>query len=422
MAGVEPVLDRFRVASATVRDALRNCPQERRAMVFELSSILGNGILSIPWLGELLKRLGRLFAVVLQAVSPAIDMDMGSGGPPPNVFSKIFVYAAPLTFFFCYVVSGFLAVRSGTFLTSSTFNGLSFLYDRWNFGIYLVVVPLYVSCAIFLIYIAAISWKRLNSIYSLEAGVSSFWSNSTRIVGFFAISFILAGLYISEYISDLADPKVTTELYWFFTQASTGVRTLNRAGYYYVFLNSVLLFITAMAAFCYIALSIEIFRLGKYIPQVAAAIDPSADVTAKRALLADLESKIQEALDEYAYSYIIAKVLVATYAVNIILWQWSPAGKVSNVNSAVVALAIIGLVFLVVPRLYLNSKWYRLKYAMLRVSSDAEIPGLGEELKPRRFRRLETWLDVLFVFLLFKSITGVLGNSEIISLIESIWS
>ena len=162
-------------------------------MVFEISSILGSGILSIPGLGDLLKRFGRFFAVVLQAVSPAIDLDMGPGRPPPNVFFRIFVYAAPLTFFFCYVVSGFLAYRSGTFLPSGHDKELAFLYDGWSFVIYLVVVPLYVSCAIFLIYIAAISWKRLNSIYSLEVRASSFWSNSTRILGFFAISFILAG-------------------------------------------------------------------------------------------------------------------------------------------------------------------------------------------------------------------------------------
>ena len=396
-------------------------------MVFEISSILGSGILSIPGLGDLLKRFGRFFAVVLQAVSPAIDLDMGPGRPPPNVFFQIFVYAAPLTFFFCYVVSGFLAYRSGTFLPSGHDKELAFLYDGWNFVIYLVVVPLYVSCAIFLIYIAAISWKRLNSIYSLEVRASSFWSNSTRIVGFFAISFILAGLYISQYVSDLANSHLTTTLYWFFNSVG-GVRTLNRAGYYYVFLNSVLLFITSMAAFCYIALSIEIFRFGKYLPLVAASINraTTSDAAAKKASLADIESKIQETLDEYAYSYIIAKVLVATYAVNIILWQASPAGKVANVNSAIVALAIIGLVFLVVPRLYLNSKWHRIKHAMLSAGGEVDADDIGEELTPRRFRKSETWLDAVFIFLLFKSASGQFEKSPpikaIIDFVESIWS
>lgn len=396
-------------------------------MIFEISSIVGSGILSIPGLGDLLKRFGRFFAVVLQAVSPAIDLDMGGGRPPPNVFFRIFVYAAPLTFFFCYVVSGFLAYRSGTFLPSGQLQELSFLYDWWNFVIYLVVVPLYVSCVIFLIYIAATGWKRLNSIYSLEAGAPSFWSNSTRVVGFFAISFILAGLYISQYVSDLADSDRTATLYWFFDEVG-GVRTLNRAGYYYVFLNSILLFLTSMAAFCYIALSIEIFRFGKYLPQMAASINRATapDAVAKKASLVDIESKIQESLDEYAYSYIIAKVLVATYAVNIILWQASPAGKVANVNSAIVALAIIGLIFLVVPRLYLNSKWHRLKYATLRAGGEVEASEIGENLTPRRFRKSETWLDALFIFLLFKSASSQFEHSPpiraIINFIESIWS
>ena len=123
---LEPVLDRFRVDSLSVRDALRYCPHERRAMVFEISAIFGASVLNVPGLGDFLKWWGRGFAVVLQAVSPAFDVDMGQGRPPPDAFVRICTYAAPLTFFFCYV---------GTLLRSEDFLGLPFLDDWWNFVI-----------------------------------------------------------------------------------------------------------------------------------------------------------------------------------------------------------------------------------------------------------------------------------------------
>jgi hypothetical protein len=268
---------------------------------------------------------------------------------------------------------------------------------------------------VFLIYITALSWNRLNGVYTQAVKAPSFWSSSTRIIGFFAISFLIAGFYISEYIVDLADPRTTSNLYWFFDPDRRFVRTLNRAGYYYVFLNAVLLFITSMAAFCYIALSIEIFRFGKFVPEFVAVhreAGSAAGGGGHEALQA-AELKIQETLDEYAYSYIVAKVLVATYGVNIVIWQMSPARGVANVNSAIVALAIIGLIFLVVPRLYLNSRWHRVKFAVLKEAGKTDDPSIGEDLKPRRFRRTETVLDAIFLFLLFRAANAQLKEWEL---------
>lgn len=413
---MEPGSGKLRLAADNVREALRYCPSERRAMVFELSALAGGAILAIPVLGGILKTLGRGFAVGLQGIAPAIDMEMGGGRPPPpsQVFRSILRPTAIVTIIFCFFVTAFFAWRSGTLFPLSLTRpaegaSISFLSDWWNIVLYLVVVPLYVSCAVFLIYITAISWKRMNAVYASEVGAVSFWSASTRIIGFFTVSFVIAGFYIAEYIADLADPEITKYVYWFFSPAAESGRTLNRAGYYYVFLNAVLLFITAMAAFCYIALSIEIFRFGKFVPEFLDAVGRSTGETSRHAALAVAEAKIQETLDEYAYSYIIAKVLVATYAVNVVLWQMSPASLVANVDSAIVALAIIGLIFLVVPRLYLNSRWHRVKFAVLKEAGKTSDPSIGEELKPRRFRRSETWLDAIFLFLLFRAANSQLA-------------
>src|SRR5690606_23424053 len=114
---------------------------------------------------------------------------------------------AIVTIIFCFFVTAFFAWRSGTLFPLSLTRpaegaSISFLSDWWNIVLYLVVVPLYVSCAVFLIYITAISWKRMNAVYASEVGAVSFWSASTRIIGFFTVSFVIAGFYIAEYIAD----------------------------------------------------------------------------------------------------------------------------------------------------------------------------------------------------------------------------
>ncbi len=408
---MEQAPGRFHAMTDSVREALRYCPPEHRAMVFEVSSLLGGALLSVPIVGGFLKVIGRGFAVGLQGVSPAVDFDLGEGRPPPpRMFLRILKPTALVTIFFCFFVTAFFAWRSGTLLpvslaAPSEGAAITFLSDPWNVVLYLLVVPLYVSCAVFLVYITALSWKRLNAVYAESVPSPSFWSSSTRLIGFFTISFVISGFYTSEYLADLADPKVTKYLYWFFDPNVTAVRTLNRAGYYYVFLNSVLLFITAMAAFSYVALSIEIFRFGKCVPEFVAAVGRNAGDAAegRQAALLTAETRIQETLDEYAYSYIVAKVLVATYAVNVVIWQLSPASRVNNVDSAIVALAIIGLIFLVIPRLYLNSRWHRVKFAVLKEAGKTDDPSIGEDLKPRRFRRSEVILDGIFLTLLFRA-------------------
>lgn len=92
------------------------------------------------------------------------------------------------------------------------------------------------------------------------------------------------------------------------------------------------------------------------------------------------------------------------YAINIWVWQISPAGDVSNVHSAIAALIIIGMIFLVLPSLYLGSKWYKLKIeysGVLDDHSEAEEKEKPEEyeyhdVRPKNAQRLANILDYLF--------------------------
>lgn len=93
------------------------------------------------------------------------------------------------------------------------------------------------------------------------------------------------------------------------------------------------------------------FRLGRSIESSLFAITETELTQNGEAAIRERERRLKEELADFSWSYIWAKILVLIYGVNIWIWQISPAGRVSNVHSAIVALVIVGLFFLVVPRL-----------------------------------------------------------------------
>jgi hypothetical protein len=226
-------------------------------------------------------------------------------------------------------------------------------------------------------------------------------ANATRFSAFLAVAVFVSGVYTAQYIGDLANPALTGDLYWFFDKAVSGERILNKAGACYLFMTAILLLITAMAAFCYIAMSIEMVRLGRSIESSLFAITETELTQHGEAAIRERERRLKEELADFSWSYIWAKVLVLIYGINIWIWQISPAGRVNNVHSAIVAL--VGLFFLVVPQLYLASKWYRLKRAynerwtqLVREATgrdDEEGPEYPE-LRPRSIRKIDAFVKL----------------------------
>ena len=394
------------------RKMFEDMPPEPEAFTFEIFSIIGTLILATPLLGSALKLIGRWMGAILTALSPAMPFDVrehNSFSSDPNGFYlKIITYAFPITFFFCYVLNALLTLKSGTFWPSSDPNKMAFLVDGYNAFLYMVICPGYISAAICLVITVGISWKKLNNYTSAAASAFNsqrpVFQNETRLALFISISILITGLYIAQYISDLADIKRTEQLYWFFDRAGSGERVLNAAGAYYLIMNAILLFVTSMAAFCYISMSIELFRLGKYIKTSIFALQVMEPRAEARHLLRTNERRLRESLSDFSYCYVIAKILVFLYAINIWVWQISPAGKVSNVYSAIVALILIGMIFLVLPRLYLGSKWYRLKMEYFgsldigRAETDEErMEGYEyQDVRTKNVQKLAFVLDVLF--------------------------
>lgn len=392
--------------AATIRDTFRRAPSELDAFLFEFAALAGRRVLRTPGLGRALRSVGHAAAAVLEAISPALPFRIREHsslpGDPWGFYLNIFKYCVPLTIFFCLVMNAALSAASGTFASmggNAAANQLYFMNDGYNIILYLIVCPLYVSAAICVISTAAVSWSKLNEYSSSACGPE--WrpnfNEATRFTAFVASSFLLSGLFIAQYISDLTDPFKTPTLYWFFDLVGSA-RVLNPAGAYYLFMNSVLLFITAMAAFCYITMSIEMFRLGRHLSSSAFAIADKIDPVEAKQAISDKERELRRELADFSYCYVWAKFLILMYAINIWIWQLSPAGAVQNMHAAIFALVVVGVFVLVIPRLYLSSKWHNLKSEYLerlgQPSTDEEIEY--RDIRGGAQRKISLWLDIVF--------------------------
>lgn len=356
-----------------LKSTFNKSPDGTEELIFEFTNVFVKLITDLPLLRQIKCAVLHLITGILKCISPAMNLNILPDGNSPKgtgLYAQIFLFAFPLTCFFCLGLNAILSWQSGTLLPASAINQINLLSDWHNIFLYALICPLYVSCAICLIVTTLLHWKTLNRFSSDAAkGNRSFRPKAAlRLSMFFAICFLITSLFIANYINDLRNSDITKELYWFFDEAVSGERILNAAGSYYLFLNAVLLFITSLAAFCYITMSIEAIRLGHNIHKSDfAVIDTSKP---RRDQLFASDQRLLTELSNFSHCYIWAKALLLVYAVNIIVWQISPAGQVANVHAAIFAVIIIGVFFIAIPRLYLGSRWHHFKLDYLTENTE----------------------------------------------------
>ncbi|MEL7543073.1 MAG: hypothetical protein AAGJ70_04795 [Pseudomonadota bacterium] len=379
-----------------LKQTFQQAPSGFPEFVFEFAALFGENLIRVPAVGQLISSTGRLISYILLAISPALPFDIKASNSfsedPFNFYKKIFLYSFLITVFFCLILSGVLAFGSGTFfetvgpgLLGSTNNAantvISFTEDFHNILLYAVVVPLYVSAAVCMIVTVVLSWSKIN-LYSRKIDETAYQEGFSsrhvfRIACFFSCSLLIASIFIANYIADLKDPVKTEHLYWFFDVAGSGERMINGVGSYYLFMNAMLLLITSVAALLYISISLEAFRLGRVIGKDADLLMELEAGEKLEVSLLQLDKRFRLIISDFSFCYIWAKVLLLAYVVNILIWQASPAGNVDNVHYALFLLVLIGLLFLVLPRLYLGSQWHKLKLSYLSVADTVGAEGLA---------------------------------------------
>jgi hypothetical protein len=225
-----------------------------------------------------------------------------------------------------------------------------FLQDGWNLLFYSVICPIYVSFCVLLISLTINKWSELADFADAKGAATTGIRGQYRVYSVVAGAFFLCTIFITTYMQDILHPSQAAadraRVYWFMVALSDGTRGLNRVGYYYVALNFSLLFITILGVACFLSLAAEIFRAG----------------TATDAKKIDTFEVLHLKLAAFTEAYIYVKALAAAYAVNFFVWGVSPLGNTGNLFAAQIALTIVAVFFIAVPRQYLELRWYDLWY------------------------------------------------------------
>jgi hypothetical protein len=267
-------------------------------------------------------------------------------GPLPNC-ARIGLFAFIIAVIACLAANALVAYITGT-LTGSDADRLYFAQDYWNHAQFFLIAPSYTAASVCLFVTYFASWGELNAL--ANEGDPPVSTDPTyfiviRVIGFSILVFVAGAIFIANFANEILDPTVVRRGYWFVDIAPDGARTFNNAGRYYVAMNLALLELTILAVVAYFAISIEVFRMGAYL------------VTPK--FVADYGfNHIKKKLSGYSRCHVLAKLLTAVYVANIYIWKDSPLGQMSNVNIAAIALCIIGIFFVGIPRLYFELKWF----------------------------------------------------------------
>ena len=94
--------------------------------------------------------------------------------------------------------------------------------------------------------------------------------------------------------------------------------------------------------------------------RIAGVNGPSSPATCLRSASPSLPidfAVVSSRLATFTEAYLIAKLLCATYIVNVVVWRLSPLGATTNIEIASMALAAMGLFFISFPRYYVELMW-----------------------------------------------------------------
>lgn len=252
-----------------------------------------------------------------------------------------------LTLFFCFGVNVLLCAWEGT-LSGVDPERRYFVQDGWNIGLYLFICPTYAALAIGMMRITIGHWEKLIDYADEKTSKNDSHHKKYRLPTVFVLILLMCTGFITNYMYDVLNPSIEVaeeaRIYWFMNATSDGIRMLNRVGYYYVVLNFALLFITLAGTASFLSLAIEVLRAAE-----SNSIEKIDSFTV-------LESRLQSFTD----SYLLTKGATAAYVLNLIIWAVSPLGNTSNLLVSQIALSVIGVFFIALPRQYIQLRWYEL--------------------------------------------------------------
>lgn len=292
--------------------------------------------------------------------------------------------AAGATFFFCFVVNSVWTYSIGLFSgCADNSNLMCFMDDTANVILYTFVCPLYVGLGVWL-WMVVINHTGELRAYANNIRATPNPKSPNWVRGFLLLSLILAiSLFgTANYISDVTDPGRVSVDYWFVERLTNNMRSIGPLGVYYFLINFVLLTISLVS----ITLFMSIFVVGF---EVGAALD-GYDKPEKIDLIA-----LKLKLAAFTEAYLLGKALTFLYMMNILIWQSSPLGNTENLWVAGLFASLIGVVFISLPRYYIELQWYR--YRMRTELLPKDDLGQYQDIRPSYAKFLAMFFDVAMI-------------------------
>jgi hypothetical protein len=349
-----------------------------------------------PWLFYLMKRVYDLLPRSIRTFVKqlfceiSIEIPVALEKPPRgDDLLIVFAMASALTVIVCFVVPFAWCLANGTLIGADA-SRLYFLHDHVNLLNYTLVCPAYVGCGAVLVVIVVGGWSRLR-VLSIQA----LTLRRTRYRRNFVVAFLIlmiALLFSANFMKEIADPRIYPRTYWFVDRVNAdGTRVLGSLGVYYQLINFILLFFSLVV----VAIFLSTFKL---VIDIANSLHRLCETEMMSTEL------LRQQLTTFTQAYLWGKLVIAAYMINAYVWKSSQAERSLNLEILGAALTLFGLLFLSLPRYYIELQWYALRmsntsdqaeaveYEDLRPSS---LPFLGQRYwKPRL---VANSLDALFI-------------------------
>lgn len=305
-----------------------------------------------------------------------------------------FVVCYLFVLIFCFALQGMFAFTADRFWPTDSGHSdqINFLDDVWNLLNYLIVVQSY--CFFGLMFLLSITQMESKIQAS---GLAKFIviepqkpSNHRGIFGLIVI-LLIALNSSAQYAQEVA--TIPSSLYWFHDRKIDDIYIFGNRGYYYLFINLMLLIFCVFVALMHI----ELFSiLGRVSKSLSIKNDP---VTEKNLDFWKNEHLIKEAFSPFTETVIWSKGFLLSIAFNLYTWKMSaitikPDQSLVLIDWTIFLVAIIGMWITSFPR-------YMIQYQIFLIRKEVGF-HLYQDLRMPWVLGWSGFVDILVIVYLGK--------------------
>jgi len=227
--------------------------------------------------------------------------------------------------------------------------------DKANLWNYLIICELYIIIGYYILKTNSNLKDHLRkSNFTSLIKLDGFDEKTKSKFGYFGlvILFVSTLYFASGYAHDIT--LKSTSHYWFMETFTPNV-TYSRLGYYYFFINFLLLFFVLIVGFSYFGF---INKIG-FIANQMKLINRSYDVASLKKQWED-DNILKQKLSPITTQMLLLQLMVAILTLNIVLWNINKQGLGFNYDVTVFILIIFGVWLFTLPRYYINYQVFKI--------------------------------------------------------------